>query len=88
MQQDLELIATLDGLGYDEAWVGDHSGGWETIACQAVHRRGGAHAPHPAGDGGHQPALPPPRFMVAQRMVLLDHLTRGRVMLGVGRGPW
>ena len=25
-------------------------------------------------------------FMTAQRMVLLDHLTRGRVMFGVGPG--
>jgi len=25
-------------------------------------------------------------YMVANRMVLLDHLTRGRVMLGVGPG--
>ena len=33
LQRDLELAATLDKLGYDEFWVGEHhSSGWEMIA--------------------------------------------------------
>ncbi len=33
LERDLELATLLDGLGYDEFWVGEHhSGGWETIA--------------------------------------------------------
>ena len=33
LERDLKLVETLDQLGYDEAWFGEHhSGGWETIA--------------------------------------------------------
>jgi limonene 1,2-monooxygenase len=32
LERDLDLIARLDRLGFDEAWVGEHhSTGWETI---------------------------------------------------------
>ena len=37
LEDDLALIAHLDRLGYDEAWIGEHhSTGWETIASPAV----------------------------------------------------
>ena len=37
LHRDLELIERLDGLGYEEAWIGEHhSGGWETIADPMV----------------------------------------------------
>src|SRR5450756_2075162 len=33
IRRDIELVAHLDALGYDEFWCGEHhSGGWETIA--------------------------------------------------------
>jgi limonene 1,2-monooxygenase len=33
LHRDLELVAYLDRLGYDEAWVGEHhSGGFEIIS--------------------------------------------------------
>ncbi len=33
LQADLELVAHLDRLGYDEFWCGEHhSTGWEVIA--------------------------------------------------------
>jgi hypothetical protein len=36
-QNDRELISSLDHLGYDEAWIGEHhSVGWETIASPEV----------------------------------------------------
>ena len=32
LQRDLDLVAHLDRLGYDEFWCGEHhSTGWETI---------------------------------------------------------
>ena len=33
MARDMELVEWIDGLGFDEAWIGEHhSAGWETIA--------------------------------------------------------
>ena len=88
LQRDLELIATLDGLGYDEAWVGEHhSGGWETIAAPELFMAAAAERTRHIRLGTGVTSLPYHHpFMVAQRMVMLDHLTRGRVMLGVGPG--
>ena len=88
LQRDLELISWLDHLGFDEAWIGEHhSGGWETIASPEVFiAAAGERTKHIRLGTGvvsipyHHP------FHVADRMVLLDHLTRGRVMLGVGPG--
>ncbi len=87
-QSDLELIVRLDELGYDEAWIGEHhSGGWEMVGspellCAVAAERtkhidlctGVVSLPY------HHP------FMVADRIVQLDHLTRGRIKFGVGPG--
>jgi limonene 1,2-monooxygenase len=88
LQRDLELITWLDELGYDEAWVGEHhSGGWETIGAPEVFIAAAAERTRHVRLGTGVTSLPYHHpFMVAQRMVLLDHLTRGRVMLGVGPG--
>lgn len=87
-QRDLALAAQLDELGYDEYWVGEHhSTGWEMLASPelfltAVSQRTGTIR---LGTGVvslpyHHP------FMVAQRMVQLDHISRGRAILGTGPG--
>ncbi len=88
LTRDLELISWLDELGYDEAWVGEHhSGGWETIGAPEVFLAAAAERTRHIRLGTGVTSLPYHHpFMVAQRMVLLDHLTRGRVMLGVGPG--
>ncbi|HEX2186243.1 MAG TPA: LLM class flavin-dependent oxidoreductase [Chloroflexota bacterium] len=88
IHRDLELISWLDDLGYDEAWIGEHhSGGWETIASPEVFIAAAAQRTRHIRLGTGVTSLPYHHpFMVAQRMVLLDHLTRGRVMLGVGPG--
>ncbi len=37
IERDLELVKHLDGLGYDEAWVGEHhSAGTEIIASPEI----------------------------------------------------
>lgn len=86
--RDVATIQLLDELGYDEAWIGEHhSGGVELIpspeifiahvAAQTRHIKLGAGVislPY------HNP------LWVADRMILLDHLTRGRSMMGVGPG--
>ena len=88
LHRDLELIQWLDHLGYDEAWIGEHhSSGWETIASPEIFIATAAERTRHIRLGTGVVSLPyhHPLF-VANRLVLLDHLTKGRVMLGVGPG--
>lgn len=88
IERDLELLQWLDYLGYDEAWIGEHhSAGWETIASPEVFIATAAERTKHIKLGTGVISLPYHHpLMVANRMVLLDHLTRGRAMLGVGPG--
>ncbi len=88
LERDLELLEWLDALGFDEAWIGEHhSGGWETIAAPEVFIAAAAGRTRRLRLGTGVVSLPYHHpYMVANRMALLDHLTRGRVMLGVGPG--
>ena len=88
LERDLELIDWLDDLGFDEAWIGEHhSGGWETIASPELFIATAAGRTKHIRFGTGVISLPYHHpYMVANRMVMLDHLTRGRVMLGVGPG--
>ena len=88
LERDLETIQWLDYLDFDEAWVGEHhSGGWETIASPEVFIGVAAERTKNIKLGTGVASLPYHHpLMVTNRMVLLDHLTRGRVMLGVGPG--
>ena len=88
LDRDLELITRLDELGYDEVWVGEHhSGGWEIIASPELFLAVAGERTRNIRLGTGVVSLPYHHpFMVADRIVLLDHLTRGRAMLGVGPG--
>jgi limonene 1,2-monooxygenase len=88
LERDLELLQWLDTLGYDEAWIGEHhSAGWETIASPELFIATAAERTRHIKLGTGVISLPYHHpLMVANRMVLLDHLTRGRAMLGVGPG--
>ena len=88
LDRDLELIQWLDVLGFDEAYIGEHhSAGWETIASPEVFIATAAERTRHIRLGTGVISLPYHHpYMVANRMVLLDHLTRGRVILGVGPG--
>jgi limonene 1,2-monooxygenase len=88
LERDLELLQWLDYLGFDEAWIGEHhSAGWEIIASPEVFIGVAAERTKHIKLGTGVVSLPYHNpLMVANRMVLLDHLTRGRVMLGVGPG--
>src|SRR3954463_11415911 len=80
LQRDLELVEHLDRCGYDEAWIGEHhSAGTEIIASPEIFIAAAARGPptNKLGQGGAFVPLPNPLW-VAERMVLLDHLTRGR----------
>ena len=88
LERDLETISWLDHLGFDEAWIGEHhSAGWETISSPEVFIGVAAERTKFIKLGTGVLSLPYHHpLMVADRMVLLDHLTRGRVMMGVGPG--
>lgn len=88
LARDLELVEHLDRLGFDEAWVGEHhSVGREIIGDPAVFIAYAAARTRQIRLGTGVVSLPYHHpLIVADRMVQLDHMTRGRVMLGVGPG--
>lgn len=88
MDRDLELIQWLDHLGFDEAWVGEHhSAGWEIISSPEIFIAAAAERTRHIKLGTGVISLPYHHpFMVANWMVQLDHMTHGRVMMGVGPG--
>ena len=88
IDRDLELVQWLDHLGFDEAWIGEHhSAGWETISSPELFMAVAADRTRHIRLGTGVISLPYHHpLMVANRMVQLDHMTRGRIMLGVGPG--
>ena len=81
LEYDLERVVALDRLGYDEAWFGEHhSGGYEIIGCPEIFIAVAAERTKHIKLGTGVVSLPYHHpWLVADRMVLLDHLTRGRV---------
>ena len=88
IQRDLELIEHLDRLGYDEAWVGEHhSAGFEIIASPELFIAAAAERTKRIKLGTGVISLPYHNpLMAANRIIQLDHQTKGRVMFGVGPG--
>lgn len=88
LERDLELIEWADMLGFDEAWIGEHhSTGWETISAPDIFIAAAAQRTRNITLGtGIIPAPIHHPLVVADRAVLLDHLTRGRFKLGIGSG--
>ena len=88
LQSDLEFVELLDGLGYEEFWCGEHhSTGWEIIASPELFLAAAAERTQRIMLGTGVVSLPYHHpFMVAQRMVQLDHQSRGRVIFGSGPG--
>jgi alkanesulfonate monooxygenase SsuD/methylene tetrahydromethanopterin reductase-like flavin-dependent oxidoreductase (luciferase family) len=85
---DLRTLEAADRLGYDEAWIGEHfTSVWENIPAPDlfIARALGATQRIRLGTGVvllpfHHPAH------VALRLACLDHLARGRLMVGFGSG--
>lgn len=88
LRRDIELIEWADSLGYDEAWVGEHhSAGWELVGDPALMIAAAGERTKRIRLGSGVVSLPYHNpLIVADRYVQLDHLTQGRVMLGVGPG--
>ncbi|MFT7597643.1 MAG: limonene 1,2-monooxygenase [Acidimicrobiales bacterium] len=88
LERDLELMVLLDKLGFAEVWIGEHhSAGMETIDSPEIFIAAAAERTKHIRFGTGVVSLPYHHPLnVANRMLQLDHMTRGRVMLGVGPG--
>ncbi len=88
LHRDLKLLEHLDELGYHEAWIGEHhSAGSELIASPEVFIAAAAERTKHIKLGTGVNSLPYHHpFVLADRIVMLDHLTRGRMMFGAGPG--
>ena len=88
LQRDLELAEHLDNLGFDEIWYGEHhSAGWELIASPEIMIAAAAQRTTRIMLGSAVTSVPYHHpLMTAERYSQLDHMTRGRVMLGMGPG--
>ena len=80
--------AHLDRLGFDEFWCGEHhSTGWEVIASPELFLAALAERTQRIKLGTGVVSLPYHNpFMVAQRLVQLDHQSHGRMIFGSGPG--
>jgi limonene 1,2-monooxygenase len=88
LERDLQLCSLADQLGFDEAWIGEHhSGGMEIINSPEVFIAAAAERTKGLKLGTGVVSLPYHNPLnVANRIIQLDHMTRGRVMFGVGPG--
>ena len=86
LQRDFELVQWMDQLDYDEAWIGEHhSAGYEIIASPEIFIATAAERTKRIKLGTGVSSLPYHQpLMLADRINQLDHITRGRVMFGVG----
>src|SRR5580704_10915840 len=80
LRRDLDLIQHLDRVGFDEAWIGEHhSAGYEIIASPELMIAAAAERTERIRLGTGVISLPYHHpLMVANRIVQLDHMTRGR----------
>ena len=88
LQRDLEFAEHLDALGFDEVWYGEHhSAGSEIISSPEIFIAAAAQRAKRIrfGTGVISLAYHNPLW-VADRLMLLDHLTHGRVIGGMGPG--
>jgi limonene 1,2-monooxygenase len=88
LRRDLKFVEHLDQLGFDEFWCGEHhSSGWEMIGSPELFLAAAGEHTERIRLGTGVVSLPYHHpFTVAQRIVQLDHLTRGRVIFGTGPG--
>lgn len=88
IERDLQLVQLLDELNYAEAWIGEHhSCGFEILASPELFIAAAAERTRHIRLGTGVVSLPYHNPLTATNRILqLDHQTRGRVMLGVGPG--
>jgi limonene 1,2-monooxygenase len=84
--RDIALVRYADELGFDEFFIGEHhSGGWEIMPAPEMALAKASALAHRIRLGTSVISVPFHHpFHVAERIAFLDHLTRGRAILGVG----
>ena len=87
-EDDLRLIEHLDRLGYDEVFVGEHhSTGWQNIGAPELLIAAAASRTTSITFGTGVNSLPYHHpFILADRIVQLTHLLKGRFIWGIGAG--
>jgi limonene 1,2-monooxygenase len=88
LHQDVALAEHADDLGYDEFWFGEHhSGGWQIVAdpLLMVARAAATTRRIRLGSGVSTLAYHHPKTLL-ESVIQLDHMTRGRLMFGIGAG--
>jgi limonene 1,2-monooxygenase len=87
-EHDLETVEWAEKVGYDEVFVGEHhSGGWDIIPSPEVFIANAAARTRRIKLGTGVVSIPYHHPLnVAARISFLDHLTRGRLIFGVGPG--
>jgi len=88
IRRDIELVEWLDELGFEEAWIGEHhSAGFEIIASPELFIAAAAERTRRIKLGTGVVSLPYHNpLTTANRIIQLDHQSRGRVLFGVGPG--
>src|SRR5215471_20784451 len=88
MDDDLEQLVTLDRLGFEEAWIGEHfTAEWENIPCPDLFIAKALALTRTIRLGTGVSCLPNHNpLMLAQRIAQLDQMARGRFAWGIGAG--
>ena len=88
MEEDMDRVVWMEKMGFDEAWIGEHhSSGWEINASPELFAAAVSQRTSRIKLGMGVVSLPYHNpFMVADRIRQLDHITKGRVILGMGPG--
>jgi limonene 1,2-monooxygenase len=88
LERDLQLVEWLEALDFAEVWFGEHhASGWQFIASPEAFIAAASQRTCRIrlGTGVVGLSFQHP-FMLADRICLIDHLSRGRVILGTGAG--
>lgn len=88
IDMDLRQIELLEGMGYAEAWVGEHfTHAWENIPVPEMFIAAALQRTRRITFGIGVSCLPNhDPFMLAHRIAQLDHMARGRFIWGIGPG--
>ena len=88
MDEDLAQLVTLERLGFEEAWIGEHfTAQWENIPCPDLFIAKALALTRTMKLATGVSCLPNHTpLMLAQRIAQLDQMARGRFYWGVGSG--
>ena len=88
MDEDLAQLVTLERLGFEEAWIGEHfTAQWENIPCPDLFIAKALALTKTMTLATGVSCLPNHTpLMLAQRIAQLDQMARGRFYWGVGSG--